>query len=246
MDELIDFSECDDSSLHSKINNKKDYDCDYDQTTTEFYRVVRERKLNVITQEGNNFYPEKSFKFPYQWDPYTGEREKLDPHGPLYFHPDDLIHYFDIKKLDNLWTEPKDDVGGYFAGYYGDAVGSGDNILIKGRGIYPELYLFRLPISNCYLPKKYDMSLITMGPKLTMDELEEIDKLANEYYKKNYNKTYGKARPSLVLMKKLYDEAISTNPDITSIIGNIKPTGKNLESIKGRANRNAVELLKKM
>jgi hypothetical protein len=85
-----------------------------------------------------------------------------------------------------------------------------------------------------------------MGPKLTMSELEEIDKLANEHYKNNYSKTYGKTRPSLVLMKKLYDEAINTNPDILAIVGNIKPTGKNLESIKERANRNAVDLLKKM
>jgi len=243
MNELIDFSDCDEFHQSTKINNKI-YKCEYDTTTTEFYRVMRERKLNVITHESIN--PEKSFKFPYQWDSYTGERNELDPFGPLYFHPDDIIHYFDVKKLDNLWIEPKDEAGGYYEGYYGDAVGSGDNILIKGRGLHPELYLFRLPIPNCYLPKKYDMSIITMGPVLTKDELKEIDRLANEHYKNNYIKTYNKSRPSLATMKQLYDEAISTKPNITAIMGNTKTTEKNLESIRERANRNAVDLLRKM
>lgn len=246
MDDLIDFSDFDNIPSINKNTDMKKYNDSYDGTTTEFYRVIRKRKINVITQEERGFFPDKAFKFPYKWDPYTGERESMDPYGPLYFHPDDLIHYFDCKKLENLWTDPKDENGGYYAGYYGDAVGSGENINVMGRGIYPELYLFRLPIINCYLPEKHDMSLITMGPKLTEKELEEIDELAEEHYKNNYYKQYGKKRPSLVAMKKLYDQAISTDPDTSGIAGKVQHSGSTLKTLRDRANRNAVDLLKKM
>jgi hypothetical protein len=245
MDDFIDFSDFDVMPSKTKDKKKCNYN-DYDSTTTEFYRVVRQRKINVISQDELENFADKSFKFPYKWDPYTGEREEHDQYGPLHFHPDDLIRYFDCKKLDNLWIDPKDETGGYYTGYYGDAVGSGENINIVGRGIYPELYLFRLPITNCYLPKKYDMSLITMGPKLTLEELAEIDDLAEKYYKNNYFNEYGKKRPSLIKMKELYDQAISATPDVSKIVGKVQQSGETLKSLMERANRNAVDLLKKM
>ena len=244
-DLLVDF----DDDIQINIPNNNLYSIEYDSTTTEFYRVTRERKLNTILQNDINFYPEKSFKFPYQWDPYTGERTNLDPYGSLCFHPDDLIYYFYLKRLDILWTDPKDETGGYYEGYYGDALGSGNDIFVNGRGSYTELYLFRLPIIDCYLHKKHDMSIITMGPKLTDLEIAEIDKLANIYYKDNYYITYGKNRPSLSRMKYLYDQAISKFPDL-SLIG-IDINNKNIKSemiqeYRNNTNRNAVDLLKKM
>jgi hypothetical protein len=53
-------------------------------------------------------------------------------------------------------------------------VGSGENINIIGRGECPEKYLFRLPIIDCYLEKDYNKSIITMGPKLTIEEITAL------------------------------------------------------------------------
>lgn len=246
-DMMVDFSQCE------VIKKKKTlYDKDYDDTTTKFYRTLRENKINAIMQDNTGFYPEKSFCFRNQWDPYTGTRESDDPYGALYFHPDDLIRYFYTKRLNMLWTEQVDDINGhYIQGYYGDAVGSGEDILIIGRGTYPESYLFRLPIFDCYLQTDSDMSLITMGPKLTNMELEEIDIIAEKVYKNNYRDQYGKKRPSLVLMKALYDQAISKEPDLEKVaeyqLSQTKHFSKEkLKELRDKANRLAVDALKKM
>jgi len=53
---------------------------------------LRKNKLDVFTREPIN--EKYAFKFEYQWDPYTGERLGKDPYGALYFHPDNLIHYY--------------------------------------------------------------------------------------------------------------------------------------------------------
>ena len=244
-DMFVDFSDC----VTTISNPKKLYDKNYDDTTTKFYRAVRETQLNVIMQDNTGFNPERSFKFAYKWDPYTGIREGLDPYGPLYFHPDDLIHYFYMKRLNMLWTDQIDENGGVYEGYYGDALGSSDNIMIKSRGTYPETYLFRLPIVNCYLEKGYDMSIITMGPRLTDEEVIEIDETAENVYKNNYKELYGKRRPSLRLMKNLYDQAISDHPDLARIPGynpNKKISVNDLDALKYKANRLAVDALRKM
>lgn len=223
---FVDFDDDDDDNIKDdkhlslyKMNNKEIV---YDSITMETYRVLRKNKLDVFTREPIN--EEYAFKFEYQWDPYTGERLGKDPYGALHFHPDSLIRYFDLKKLDGLWIAPKDEKTGYFAGYYDYFLGSGENITIRGRGTYPELYLFRLPISDCYLTKEHSMSIVTMGPRLTNKELELIDSLANKYFKDNYQKLFGKKRPNLKYMKKLYDQALKTGDD----------------------NRSAVDLLKKL
>ncbi len=241
-DMMVDFSEC------TEIKKKNTlYDKNYNETTTKFYRTLRENKINAIMQDNTGFYPEKSFIFKDQWDPYTGIRTGVDPYGALYFHPDDLIRYFYTKRLNMLWTELVD----LNQGYYDYAVGSEEDILIVNRGTYPEAYLFRLPILDCYLQHDCDMSLITMGPKLTNEEIQQIDTIAEKYYKNNYRDLYGKKRPSLVLIKTLYDQAISKEPDLEKLpeyqnLINKKLSKEKLTELRNKANRVAVDALKKM
>lgn len=206
---FVDFDEC---NISQEIQQEiKSYDINYDEQTTVFYRNMREKKYNIISHDKFNYEPDYAFKFENMWDPYTGERKEKDKFGALYFDPDELIHFFYKRRLKLLWNEPKDENGGYYQGYFGDALGSGENILIKGRGLHPELYLFRLPIDDCYLEEDCDLSVITMGPKLTEQEIENIDYLAETYHKKNYYEVYKKNRPSLKKMKELYDIAINEN-----------------------------------
>lgn len=242
-DMMVDFTQC------VEIKQKKSlYDKDYDTTTTKFYRTLRENKTNVIMLDTDNFYPDKSFCFKQQWDPYTGIRTGDDPYGGLYFHPDDLIRYFYLKRLNKLWTFQED----LNTGFYDNGVGAGESMSIVGRGNFSEAYLFRLPIHDCYLEKNCDLSLITMGPKLTNEELEEIDTLAEKYYKNNYKLKYNKMRPSLKLMKALYDQAISKEPDLSKLIIEYKDSDdvvvsdSELKSLRDKANRLAVDALRKM
>lgn len=210
MDMFIDFDNIDIIGPETgPIIKEKKYDVQYNELTNEFYKNMREKKYNVFTHERIEYDEQTLFKFKYMWDPYTGCRKQEDPFGPLYFHPDDLINYFYKKRLNLLWNEPKDEFGGYYQGYYGDGVGSGKDINISGRGIYPELYLFRLPIDDCYLPQDSDLSLISMGPILTDEEIKEIYNLAETYHKDNYVKFYYKKRPNLIEMKRLYELALN-------------------------------------
>lgn len=216
------------------------YDKNYEDRTTEYYKTLRLRKMDPIINidlDDNN-----SFKFKYMWDPYTGERKEPDPFGPLYFDADSLIHYYYINRLKNLWNEPVDDTNGYYEGYYDMSVGSGDNINIIGRGECPEKYLFRIPIIDCYLEKDYNKSFITMGPRLTDDEVKEIDRIAQKN-PSNYRQMFRKNRPSLYEMKKLYDEAINLNPhiDLNGIYSEDK-----IKNLKYKANCRAVDKLKIM
>lgn len=244
-DMFVDFSEFDETVPESKNINLYRND-DYDETTTEFYRVMRERKLNIIMQDNYGVDPEKMFKYDKKWNPYTGEIEGIDPYGALYFHPDDLIHYFYTKRLEKLWNDPVDETGGYYQGYYGEFVGS--DLIIEGRGIYSELYAFRLPITDCYLTKDHNMSIITMGPILTNEDIANIEQLAEKNFKNNYFEKYRKKRPSLTLMKKLYDEAISSNPDISyfKISNKNKKSDEEICDINNKVNRLAVDMLKEL
>ncbi len=222
------------------LNYKKDYDKDYEERTTEYYKTLRLRKMDPFINI--DLEDDDAFKFEYMWDPYTGERKEKDPFGSLYFDPDSLIHYFYINRLKNLWTEPSDENGGYYQGYYDMLVGSGENINIIGRGECPEKYLFRLPIIDCYLEKDYNKSIITMGPKLTIEEVKLIDNLASKN-PDNYRKMFKKPRPSLYKMKKYYDIAISSNPNIKCIVNANEDKKK---EIKYKINCNAVDELRKM
>lgn len=184
---------------------------DFDDTTCLYYKYHRIKKTDPISYcelNGNN-----AFKFYNMWDPNTGNRLDPDPFGPLYFSPITLLRHYHMNCLNNLWIDQSDESDGTYSGYYGDGVGAGEDIEVVGRGIYPEKYLFRLPVNNCYLKKNYDWSIITMGPKLTNDEIANIDILLTKYWKDDhfYKKVYRKIR-SLQNLKYYYDIAISKNP----------------------------------
>lgn len=147
------------------------------------------------------------FKFEWKWDPYTGERLNIkDNDGPLYFDPNSLINYFYLNRLNNLWTNGYYLENDFIQGYYGDALGKFPYFEIKGRGIHPEWYLFRLPISDCYLHKNHNRQTITMGPILTNEEIKKIYNLAKKC--NNFKTIYNYKLPDLVYIKKLYDFAV--------------------------------------
>lgn len=252
-DDLVDFDNIPIKEIIEDPRNNEIYfktcKMEFDETTTVFYKVMRERKLNVFTQE-DDIEPDKCFQYKYMWDVFTGEVLGLDPCGSLWFHPVELVNYFAEYCLNNLWHDQVDENGGLYEGYYGDLVGSGNNMFIKGRGYYTELYLFRLPIVDCYMPKDCNLSLITMGAKLTDEDVIQIDSLLQKYYTKLYAKKYKKNPPSLVEMKKYYDIAISSTPSLESVgfskEEELKMSEDQLKIHRFSANIIAVNQLKKL
>lgn len=234
-DDFVDFDSFEDE-------NEKSIEITFDKRTSEYYRILRFRKMDPIMciELDDN----KCFKFNNKWDPYTGERLDEDKDGPLCFHPDFLIHYFYTKRLNNLWVNSVDHVNYHYQGYYDIAVGAGEDIYIESRGYCPDKYLFRLPINDCYLTNDHNQNIITMGPKLTDSEIQQIDKLA-ELYGNNYKNIFGRNRPSLKLMKYYYDQAISKTPDLQGTdISNLSCS--ELQSIREKYNRIYVDSLKKI
>ncbi len=243
--DFINFNVSVNNNIKEKDNckdTKTKYCRDYEDRTTEYYKTLRFRKMDPLINI--DLEDDNAFKFSYMWDPYTGERKELDPYGPLYFDPDSLIHYYYLNRLKNLWNEPVDETGGYYEGYYDMALGTGTNINIVGRGECPEKYLFRIPIIDCYLEKDYNKSFITMGPRLTDEEAKEIDMIAQKN-QQNYKQMFKKNRPSLYEMKKLYDEAINTNPKIYLDLEE-DYSEEEIKELKYKANCEAVDKLKSM
>lgn len=190
----------------------------------------------------NDHSPNDLFKFKYMWNPYSGERLGPDPNGPLYFDPDTLVYFFYLNRLNYLWCQTEDGADGY----YGDAVGNGPDFLVKSRGYHPDWYLFRLPIPDGYLHPEHCNQSVTMGPVLTDNEIREIDKLAKRY-KNNYYNLHMKHRPSLIKMKKYYDQAINPLPIIPvddEVVNFIEP--EQLAQIRFNANKLAINKLKLM
>lgn len=253
---LIDFEE-DNSFINYTTNNETinketiKYKQEYDEYTTQLYKNMREKKYNVISHDSFNCDFDRIFQYHHMWDPYTGHKNDIDPFGPLCFHPDELINWFYTRRKKMLWIEQVNIThgpeSGLYEGYYGDGLGSGENIHIVSRGEFPELYLFRLPIDDCYLPPDFDRSIITMGPRLTDEEIKNIEELAEKYHNSNYTNLYGKKRPSIVLMKQLYDIAISKTPNITPYLEENEKenslSSERLAELRGRANREAVNQL---
>lgn len=244
MDILLDFTDVEQKGVGEPIiDPQKLYLNSYDDTTCVYYKQHRIKKIDPIMFDVLN--DKSSFKFSDMWDPNTGNRIGIDPFGPLYFNPINLLNHFYHSRLNGLWIESND---GY-EGYYGDIVGAGEDIAL-GRGIYPERYLFRLPISNCYLKKGHNMSIITMGPKLTNREICELDRLINKYWSNDqlYERVYKKIG-SLYKMKCYYDIALAQDPvnmDLSGVeLGNgelmLKQENPNL-----CLNRTSVEVLKNM
>lgn len=214
MNLLLDYSLIEQKGLgEPKIDPRKQYNDRYNDTTTIYYKSHRVKRTDPITFEP--LRTDLSFKFALMWDPNTGNRLENDPFGPLLFHPMNLLQHFYYSRLNGLWNEPKD---GY-EGYYGDAVGSGEDITLS-RGIYPERYLFRLPIMDCYLKKGHNMNVTTMGPKLTEREVCQLDRLINKHWSNHtlYESIYKKIG-SLFKLKCYYDVAISKDPINTDLSG---------------------------
>jgi len=205
--ELIDFNNVNMSHIN---NNVVDEYNKYDKSTRETYRTMRELKLDPITHEK---VPEDlQFKFEYMWDPITGERLGKDKYGPLYFNVINLSKNFYYNRLRLLWTEGEIENGIRYEGYYGDGVEAGQDLFINGRGDHKHMHLFRLPIIDCYLPEKFSMSIITMGPLLNNNEIKEIQDKIDSYYNKQ-KKPIKKIRFNLCHMKECYDFAIRKSTD---------------------------------
>jgi hypothetical protein len=217
------------------------YNFNADTRTTEYYKVLRLTKQDPFTNMEVN--EDCAFKFDQMWDSTSGERTGKDPYGPLWFDPDSLMYYFYTNRLINLWDEPQDEQGGYYQGRYGDIVGTGENMDVISRGSWAHKYLFRLPI-DCYLHKGHNPNLITMGPKLTEQELAQIDELVAK--QGTYRKTYNLFPVSLAQLKKYYDQALSKTPDLPPNTDVKKLTHVQLLDIREKANRAAVEKIKKM
>lgn len=201
---------------------------EYDDTTTEKYRIMRLYKVDPIMNE--EIPKNLIFEFKYEWDPITGKRTDLDIYGSLCFNALNLYQYFFSNRFNGLWYPPTDQ----FQGYYGDLLGCGNNILINGRPC-PEKYLYRLPIIDCYLKKTHNHSIITMGPILTDEEIVQIDILTSNYRKN---------KPTLKILKEYYDEALNNSPDISEL----KKTNPSLTDgeLKEKYNRIYVDKLKNM
>jgi hypothetical protein len=219
-------------NLIDNLYNKK-----YSHTTMEYYKAMRIRKMDPITMQ--DIKSDNVFAFKYMWDPYTGDRLGEDPYGPLYFDPHNLIKYFYTNRLNGLWVEPIDELGGYYEGYYDDGLGCGEDMFINSRGYHPERYLFRLPIIDCYLTDDHNNSIITMGPKLTNEEIHLIEELSNQN-KNNYKNLFDKDKPNLINIKKLYDQAISQTPSIT-LTDNL--SNEEIKELWNKANKVAVHTL---
>ena len=206
--------------------------CEYDKTTTETYRINRLLSIDPITNE--KISEELKFKFKEKWDPLTGKRASIDEIGPLCFNTINLYRFYMKNRTNGLWNPPTNDNTGYYQGYYGDLVGSGINININSRGSYPEKYLFRLPIVDCYLTKNHNHSLITMGPILTDAEINEIDYIIT-------HKSTLKNQPKLSLIKKWYDKAITDVIDYNKLRNKYNLISE--RDIKDRYNRKYVDKL---
>jgi hypothetical protein len=248
-EDFVDF----DNVIQETVEVKKEkhilqYDTPFDDTTTSYYKAHRIAKTDPIDFIELN--DKNAFKFKYMWNPYNGERLKEDIFGPLYMNPVNIVRSIYMNRLNNLWIKSSDTDEGYFQAYYGDNVGIGDDFHISGRGFYPERYLFRIPIVDLYLSPDHRMSIITMGPKLTDQEILEIDKLIvdnwsdHPYIKKIYPKI-----KSLTNLKKFYDIAICKKPTSLhkSLLTELKLIcPKNVTNPDSYINRLAVDALKNM
>ena len=217
----------------------------YNDKTIKYYISTRKCGIGPITR--CEVDKKDLFKYPYEWNPYTGKvreingQKKKDDYGPLHFSATALCYHFFCKRLDYLWTDGQETDDGYFEGHYGDGLGAGENFFVQSRGSHPEWYIFRLPINDCYLTSNHNKKYITYGPKLTDEEIKEIyetAKKADLFYK-----IFGFSLPDIVKMKYWYDNAISKNP--MNVIISSDMTKKQIMDVKEKANKKAVEVLRK-
>tara|TARA_Y100000813_G_C24146518_1_gene345021 strand:- start:428 stop:1228 length:801 start_codon:yes stop_codon:yes gene_type:complete len=226
----------------AKIYSKKKND----DNKIDNYLNFRKNRIDPILFEELPFrgYDESSlFKFEFKWNPYTGERYNIkDEDGPLYFDPNILIHYFYMNRLNNLWIDGYYDGNDFIQGHYGDALGKYPEFEITGRGKHPEMYLFRLPIIDCYLENNHNKMIVTMGPVLTDKEVKRINSLSKKFgnYFKN---TYGYKKPNLYKLKTIYDLAVSPCNEYDRNLSNDIISKEELDIIKFQINSDNVSRL---
>jgi hypothetical protein len=195
-------------SKSEQIFTADEYDMLFNFETTSRYKAYRIKMQDPITCE--NLTDNNAFKFKYVWDCLTGERIGVDPYGPLYISPVSILRSYYHNVLKGMWIEFDDCVP-----MYGENLGTGDNFYIPGKGVQPEKYLFRLPIQDCYVYKEQDNSIHTMGPKLTDEELQEVDNLICKYwYDDPFIEDMPESALSTLRLKKYYDVAICAKPTI--------------------------------
>lgn len=248
MELLVDFSD-----VNQNLSNDKDHKINeytegkYCNQTTVYYKAHRIQLTDPITFEELNY--DSCYKYYNIWNPYTGDILGIDPIGPLCFNPLTILMHIYEFRLINLWCEPSDEKDGYYEGYYGESVGAGDDFEIIGRRTYPERYLFRIPITDCYLPPTHKMNYVTMGAKLSDNDVREIDRLIEKYWTNTkIYKLYYKKIGSLHKLKRYYDIAISKNP-LTCNLSDLNidiDLAKRQEDPNFYINRVAVEELKYM
>jgi hypothetical protein len=205
---LLDFSESDINNISKDVANIENNENNnniirkYDKTTTETYRIKRLYKIDPLTDQQ---IPEHLIiEFKNIWNPYTGKILEEDVTGPLCFNSLSLYDYYFSNRFKGIWNPPQNE----FQGYYGEYLGVGLSLEIKSRGTNPEKYLYRLPIIDCYLPPEHNLAIITMGPLLTDEQIDTIDRLVGKYHKNKNNFT------SLKKLKELYDNAICSESEL--------------------------------
>ena len=73
---------------------KKMYDKIFNSKVCNYIRH-RKDKIDPLTLFKLELPNSEIFKYENEWDSYTGERLKTkDVNGPLYFDPNNLIHFF--------------------------------------------------------------------------------------------------------------------------------------------------------
>ena len=245
-DKIINFNEIYDEKINdnNEVINNTLYKKIYNNRTTENFKKIRELKLDPITTIETS---ENSFKFNFIWDPITGQRLlENDPYGPLCFDPLNLCLYFYQKRLEHLWIDEVDEGegGGYYEGYYGDGVGAGKNFKIEARGEYPEYYLFRIPINDCYLIEGTPKSIPTKGPELFRNEIIQIYELCKKCPSSEWQEYFTEI-PNLEKMFDLYNQAIDDEPNIEKFLEE-NPQFIGADNPKHCYNTVAIEKLKEL
>ena len=166
------------------------------------YKNYRNKKIDPLNDI--KIHKDLIFSFPYKWDNFTGNILEKDINGSINFDCHNLVYYFYINRLNNLWNITDDNLDGY----YGDALNNGNYFRINGRGNHPEWYLFRLPLIDCYIPEKFSYNYITMGPILSYDNIVDIYIKAEKKKKVFFNKFKIKL-PNLLKIYELYHDAIN-------------------------------------
>jgi len=220
-DFIIDTSIMDNIILPKKTASKIiKYENNYNNSTKN-YCTYRKLNIDPLSLEVMDVkYP--VFKIYKMWDPYTGEFKDNDPFGPLCFDPINLTIYFWTNRYNHLLKDSNgiDDIS------TDDGLGAGVDFKISSKGQYPERYLWRIPIVDCYIEKTnsakeeaFLSSIPKIGPKLQRNDIVELYNLVKKCV--NIQPHRLSRIPDLPAMYDIYHIAIDPQPDISKIDNSI-------------------------